>query len=82
MPVKQISKNDSSETNLTLLPGESIDSQVELVHVRLYLTQYRVILVSHNHNAATAIPLVMVDSIEAKDLIFLLVHCRDGKVIR
>lgn len=82
LPVKQTSKNDSCETNLTLLPGESIDSQVELVHVRLYLTQYRVILVSHNHNAATAIPLVMVDSIEAKDLIFLLVHCRDGKVIR
>lgn len=67
---------------IDLLPGEEIDSQVDLLHVHLYLTRYRIVLVAHNRAAATSIPLVMIDSIEVKDLVFLLFHCRDGRVIR
>ncbi|KAI1729196.1 myotubularin-like phosphatase domain-containing protein [Ditylenchus destructor] len=69
---------------LNPLPGEEFDSEnwVDLVYCRLFLTQYRIIIVNHTHSAACSIPLLSIDNIEARDIVGLYILCKDGKVIR
>uniref|UniRef100_A0A915DG96 Myotubularin phosphatase domain-containing protein n=1 Tax=Ditylenchus dipsaci TaxID=166011 RepID=A0A915DG96_9BILA len=66
------------------LPGEEFDNDnwVDMCYCRLFLTQYRIIIVTHNHNAACAIPLINVESVEAKDIVGLHIICKDGRIIR
>lgn len=73
-----------SFNSLHPLPGEEFESEnwVDLCHCRLLLTQFRIIIVTHNHNAACAIPLLNVESIAAKDIVGLHILCKDGRIIR
>jgi hypothetical protein len=39
-------------------------------------------IINHSHNAACAIPLLAIDSVEAKDIVGLNIICKDGRIIR
>jgi myotubularin-related protein 3/4 len=65
------------------LPGEELEKYDDvLVCSDLYFSTYRIILVMKNRQGLAVIPLIMLDNVEAKDNVYLLLNCKDGRVIR
>uniref|UniRef100_A0A914HBM8 Myotubularin phosphatase domain-containing protein n=1 Tax=Globodera rostochiensis TaxID=31243 RepID=A0A914HBM8_GLORO len=66
------------------LPGEELDSDncVNMESCRLFLTQYRIIVVAHSQSAMCAIPITGVELLEAKDIVGLQISSKDGRIIK
>ncbi|KAL3068420.1 hypothetical protein niasHT_030711 [Heterodera trifolii] len=66
------------------LPGEEFDSEnwVSMESCRVFLTQFRIIVVAHSHNAMCAIPITGVDLLEAKDIVGLQINSKDGRILK
>jgi myotubularin-related protein 3/4 len=68
---------------IDILPGEELEKYDDvLVCSDLYFSTYRIILVMKNRQGLAVIPLTMLDNVEAKDNVYLLLNCKDGRVIR
>lgn len=65
------------------LPGEELEKYDDvLVCSDLYFSTYRIILVMKDRQGLAVVPLIMLDNVEAKDNVYLLLNCKDGRVIR
>ncbi|KAI6188498.1 Phosphatidylinositol-3-phosphate phosphatase [Aphelenchoides besseyi] len=63
------------------LIGEELkqDGVVDLANCRSFLSNYRIVVVTHNRQGACSIPIVGVDNVEAVDEM-LKISCKDGRV--
>ncbi|VDM37639.1 unnamed protein product [Toxocara canis] len=62
--------------------GESLEASTDTVNGRIYLTQYRIIIVDRVGTAIATIPLLTVDSIETRDILILQINCKNGRVFK
>uniref|UniRef100_F1KTD4 phosphatidylinositol-3,5-bisphosphate 3-phosphatase n=1 Tax=Ascaris suum TaxID=6253 RepID=F1KTD4_ASCSU len=76
-----------SEKRCVTLPveemfGESLEASTDTVNGRIYLTQYRIIIIDRLGTAVATIPLLTVDSIETRDIFILQINCKNGRVFK
>lgn len=62
--------------------GESLEASTDTVNGRIYLTQYRIIIIDRLGTAVATIPLLTVDSIETRDIFILQINCKNGRVFK
>lgn len=75
--------NNTTTIAIDSLPGEELEKYDDvLVCSDLYFSIYRIILVMKNRQGLAVIPVIMLDNVEAKDNVYLLLNCKDGRVIR
>lgn len=55
---------------------------ISMVHCQLFLSPYRIVIVTHDHRGICSIPTMAVDSVESKDIVILQINCKDGRVFR
>uniref|UniRef100_A0A0N5B9K2 Myotubularin phosphatase domain-containing protein n=1 Tax=Strongyloides papillosus TaxID=174720 RepID=A0A0N5B9K2_STREA len=66
----------------TNLPGESFTTCHECSVCAMFLSQYRIVITSEQKKAVAVIPIVALDSIEARESNYLLLNCKDGRILR
>uniref|UniRef100_A0A0N4ZSH2 Myotubularin phosphatase domain-containing protein n=1 Tax=Parastrongyloides trichosuri TaxID=131310 RepID=A0A0N4ZSH2_PARTI len=64
------------------LPGEILTPCHECSSCAMFLSQYRIVITSEQKKAVAVIPIVALDSVEARENNCLLLNCKDGRILR
>lgn len=62
--------------------GEIVESSVEIDGGELYLTNYRIVVTEGRKHGIACIPIVGVESVEARDTCGLQITCKYGRIYK
>lgn len=69
--------------SLSPLPGEELktDGLTDMLNCRVFVSNYRIVIITQNRNGVCSIPLIGVDALEAFDETLKII-CKDGRIFK
>lgn len=75
-------KDEELELPVARVCGEIVESSVEIDNGELFLTNYRIVVTQNKKHGIACIPIVGVESVEARDVCGLQITCKYGRIYR